>query len=555
MSKKIVIVGGGFAGWYTASALQYKLKNVDVIIISSDKHPTLGVGEVLGWNAYHNFKTLCGFSNEKEFMYETGSIYKFGMNATDFFKDSHTACWGRFWNLKASSLCNFYNEFGRDQFDRIINRNPDDLGVIEYWLSLNCNKKNYSDFELDVGEYSHFVTEPVAPFDQNNNFIIEKSSYGYHIDAERTSNYLEQLVARRNHDTACGYRKVTHIVNTVNNVVLDDQGSIDYLLLENGDKIQADLFIDASGLQRVLMKKSANNSWLSSGNDYSDSAWVCPSQYTDPEKELIGATGLYGEDHGWRFQIRLFHRMGNGYVFNSRQVDPAIPLARMKEVTNGARILEPRLIQWEPGEYSEPWQGNLVPLGISSGFIDPFAASAYDAHTRSLFDLINLLSKENSLENTIKEYNQHRNLSMEERRLRRDIAFGISQRSGPFWDTQRKIAQEKNCLQSLKDIILGQRVDLDSEFRYHWVHMYIRFALAAEVDMKDWDFSNVPHRHRDMVEAFFNYNRQRNQYISENCWPNYYLWLQENIFHYETNRDTFKRIQLEKYKNTKIKSV
>jgi hypothetical protein len=85
--------------------------------------------------------------------------------------------------------------------------------------------------------------------------------------------------------------------------------------------------------------------------------------------------------------------------------------------------------------------------------------------------------------------------------------------------------------------------------------MYIRFALAAEVDMKDWDFPAIPQLHRNMVEAFFNYNRQRNQYLSENCWPNYYLWLQENIFHHETNHDTFKRIQLEKYKNTKIKSV
>jgi hypothetical protein len=227
----------------------------------------------------------------------------------------------------------------------------------------------------------------------------------------------------------------------------------------------------------------------------------------------------------------------------------------MKEVTGGTRILEPRLIQWEPGEYLEPWQGNLVPLGISSGFIDPFAASAYDAHTRSLYTLIDLLTKENSLENTIKEYNRHRNFTMEERRLRRDIAFGISQRSGPFWDTQRKIAREKNCLQSLKDIVLGKRVDLDGEFQYHWNHMYIRFALAAEVDMKDWDFPTVPQRHRDMVEAFFNYNRQRNQYLSKNHWPNYYLWLQKNIFHYETNHDTFKRIQLEKYNNTRIKSV
>jgi tryptophan 7-halogenase len=555
MIKKIVVVGGGFAGWYTAATLQYRLRDIEVTVISSDKRPTLGVGEVLGWNAYDNFKHLCGITDEKEFMYETGAIYKFGMIATDFFKDSHKACWGRFWNLKASSLCNFYNGFGHDQFDQRVNRNPEDLGVIDYWLSLYNDQKNYRDFELDVGEYAHFVNKPIAPFDQYNNFIIEKSSYGYHIDAERTSNYLECLVAKRNQDTVGKYKKVFHIVSTVDDVVIDRQGSIDHLILENGDNIQADLFIDASGLRRVLMKKSDNNSWQSSGNDYPDSAWVCPSQYRDPEKELIGATGLFGEDHGWRFQIRLFHRMGNGYVFNSRQTDPEIPLARLKEITDGTRIVEPRLIQWDPGEYLKPWQGNLIPLGISSGFIDPFAASAYDAHSRSLHTLINLLSESNSLENSIQKYNQHRNLAMEERRMRRDIAFGISQRSGPYWDIQRKIAQENSCLQSLQDIILGKRMDLDREFNYHWVHMYIRFALAAEVDMTDWDFPVVPQRHCDMVKAFFNYNRQRNHYFAENSWPNYYLWLQKNIFHQETNHDTFKRIQLEKYKHTRIKTA
>jgi tryptophan halogenase len=558
MIKKIVIVGGGFAGWYTVATLQYRLQKVELTVISSDKHPTLGVGESLGWDACSNFERLCGISDQQEFMYQTGATHKFGVIGNNFFKDAHSVTWGKFINLKASALCDFYNNFDYHQFDNIINKDPDDPGVSDYWLSLYHDKRNYHDLSVDIGENTHFASNPVAPFDSHNKYILRKATgagHGLHIDADRSGQFLKQVVTGRNQNPDLGYSKVTHTVDAVQDVVLDNQGSIDYLLLESGNRIQADLFIDASGTSRVLMKKSANNSWRSSDERYPDSAWACPSDYVDPEKELTGATRFFGEDHGWRFQIPLFHRKGNGYIFNSRQTDPEIPLARMKEITNGTRIVEPRLITWKPGEYTTPWQGNVFPLGLSSGFIDPWANGSYEAHSRALEDLVGLLPQQESIENLAKEYNRRRSLNLEERRLRRDIPFGISQRSGPFWDSRRELARDKNVLQNLQDIILGRRTDLDQRLRHHWTHTYIRYALAAEVDIKNWDFPALPQKHVEMVAAFFDYNRQRNRYIAQTSWPNYYLWLQKNIYHYETNHDTFKRLQLEKYKNTKVKSV
>jgi len=556
MIKKIVVVGGGFAGWYTAITLQYRLRDVELTVISSDRHATLGVGEALGWDARSNFENLCGITNEREFMYQTGATYKYGVTGINFFKDSHSVSWGRFLNLKASSLCNFYNDFDKNHFDNIVNRDPDDPGVTDYWLSLYHGQRNYQDLCVDIGENIHFSTKPVAPFDLHNRYILRNAQaqrYGLHIDADRSGQFLKQVVAERNQNPALGYSKVTHVVDTVQDVVLDNQGSIDYLLMENGDQIRADLFIDASGTSRVLMKKSANNSWLPSDERYPDSAWACPSDYVDPEKELTGAVKFYGEDHGWRFQIPLYHRQGNGYIFNSRQTDPEIPLGKMKEITNGVRIVEPRLIAWTPGEYTTPWQGNVFPLGLSSGFIDPWANGSYEAHSRALEDLVELLPRPDSLENLAKEYNRRRSLNLEERRLRRDIPFGISQRSGPFWDTRRELAQDKNVMQNLQDIILGRRTDLDQRLRHHWTHSYIRYALAADVDMKNWNFPALPQKHVEMVNAFFDYNRQRNRYISQSSWPNNYLWLQKNIFHEETSHDTFRRLQLEKYKSTRMK--
>lgn len=540
MINSIVIVGGGFAGWYTAATIQHNLKDIKVTVVDSNKHPTIGVGETVGWDAPLNFERLCGFKDDREFMYETGAIYKFGVRGINFFADNSVFRWGKFLNLKTSALCNYYNDFDYTDFDEPWNRNHNDIGVIKAWLSLYHGKKDYEDFCLDIGELNHFLTDPVAPFNQDNRYILRGAkghAYGYHIDAERSGWFIKRLVNQRNNGN------VQHITSTVIDAVLDNSAFIKEIVLENGQRISADLFIDASGLQRVLMSRSSNNSWKSSDDRYSNSAWVCPSAYVDPKKEILGATEFFGEDWGWRFKIRLYHRVGNGYVFNSNIVDPEIPLATINKVTEGQQLQPPKLIQWKPGEFTLPWQTNLLPLGMAAGFIDPYDAPTFDSHSRALEDLVNLLKNYTSYTDVSNEYNRRRSLTVEERNLRLDITFGLSQRSGPYWDIRRQIAKEKNCLQNLEDIILERRTDLESRMTWNWHHQYIRSALAAKVNMDHWNFVDVPKKDLELLEAFYNFNRQRNKLIARQSWPNYSEWLQQNRFNGQSNQEVLARIQ------------
>ena len=535
MIKKIVIVGGGFAGWYTAAALQHNT-NVEIVLVDSAKHPTIGVGETTGWSAALDFGRLVGITDEQEFMRETGAIYKYGVRAVDFFQDHQVYQWGKFPNLKVSALTNFYNGFEYSDFEEPGNHLDGHIGLTMAWLKINQGlNKSYEDFMLDVGDQNYFISNPAAPFTQNNCFLFPYQGMAYNIDAEKTSAYLKSLVLKRNNGS------FTWITNAVNQVLLDSNSkNINHLLLEDGTEIKADLFIDASGLRRVLMNSQQNNSWRSHGDQYCNAAWVVPSSYKNPDNEMLGISELFGEDWGWRFKVRLYHRIGNGYVFNTNQVDPEIPLQRLLEVVKDTKFIEPKLIKWTPGRYTHPWQGNLLPLGMAADFIDPYDAPTFDSHGRALEDLILILNKQPN--NSQDLYNKARKLTCEERNLRLELTFGVSQRRGPFWESRRKMAVDNNYLNKMQDIILGKRTDLESRMPWHWHHMYIRTCLASGVDMSDWEFHELSDSDQDMAESFFEFNRARNKYISHQNWPVYYQWLKKNRFNNLTSQEILSQL-------------
>ena len=521
MIKKIVIVGGGFAGWYTACALQYQLADINITLIDSSKFGTIGVGEATPFDGVGSFERMIGL-DDQQFVRRTGSIYKYGVRAYDFYQNSSADHWGKIHNLKLSSLTKFFQKFEHRDSYSAGTRKENDRGLLLTWLTLNQNKnKTVNDMMLDVSEQYHFLTNPLAPYDRDNQSILERDGLAYHLDAEQSIAYIRDLVYSRD----CS--QFRHITSTVVDVINDDK-NVTSIKLENGMLITADLFIDASGLRRVLMSKSNNTSWQDSGPETTNSAWVCPSKYLDPEKELVGASEFYGEDYGWRFKIRLYHRIGNGYIFNSRLVDAEVPRQKLLDVVKGTQLNDPKLIQWDPGYYRKPWQGNIVPVGMAAIFVDPYDAPTLSAHNSSLEDIVDIIK--NNIQNPQEHYNQMRDFTNEERHWRMNLPFGLSKKSGPFWDQYREKAHNEDFNTVLKDIILENRADIDSRLKWYWPYIYLRIAVGTNVDLTQWDFPKLTNAESEIAQAFFTYNRQRNNYIKETYWPNYYQWLKANRF-------------------------
>lgn len=522
--QKIVIVGGGFAGWYTAASFQNHLPEIELVLIDSQKHPTIGVGEVTGFDAPIHFRRLLGVDDPKEIFKQTGAIYKFGTNAIDFYQDNQTVSWGKFPNLKVNSLQNYYQPFDEHDFYEPWNRQPGDIGVLLAWCALNKNSnKTFADYSQEVGDQNFFIKNPVAPVSNGEMFLPQKNSYGYQTDAEQTVQYLKDLVYTRD------YSRFSHLSKTVVNVN-HTGNSVTSLDLEDGSTIEADLFIDCSGIHRVIMKTGVNDSWQSVGDDYNNSVWVFPSAYVNPKEEVRGSSDFYGEDHGWRFKVRLYHRMGNGYIFNKNHVDPEIVKQRLLEVAGSTRLAEPKMISWEPGHYTTPWQGNVIPMGLSGWFIDPYDAPTFDMHSKAIEDIIGIIQNWDNETDPRKKYNQYRSYNTEERRLRIDLSFGLSKRSGPFWDRARALAKKNHALKQIEDIILERRTDLEARLNWYWIHMYIRVALSAGVDMSDWSFPAITTADQEMAESYYKFTRDRNKYIATKSWPNYYEWLKDTIF-------------------------
>ncbi len=525
MIKNVVIVGGGFGGWYTAAAFKHNMPDVAVTVIDSDKHPRLGVGETLGWSAPYDWRRQLGLNDDRMLMWRTGAIYKYGLTVSDFWQDHKAFSYGKFFNLKVNSLSKFYGEFDYPDFHEPWSRESTTTGVQQAWLAINKhNNKGFDDYIADLNESSYFVSNPVAPYNSRNSYTQRPAEgFSYHIDAEQTVGFLKELALTGN---------VTHISSAVVGADINNNG-ISALHLENGNKIVSDLFIDASGFARVLLKHSPNDSWQDMP-DYPNSAWVVPSRYVDPAKEIVGGTEIYGEDHGWRFKVKLYHRIGNGYIFDSTKTDPEIPRQRLLDLTQGTRFVEPRLLQWNPGYYREAWRGNVLPVGVAAAFVDPYDAPTFDIHSRDLEDLFRVL-KGTDYETAREDFNTQHRIVVHERNLRLLFNFGLSKRRGPFWDSRRALAADK--MQHLRDIINEDSSVIDSRLTHFYQQMYFRMVMATDTDRTQFDTVELSDADRAMAESFFLYNRARNEYIEQQPWPNYYEWLKENRFNGRTSEE------------------
>jgi tryptophan halogenase len=522
--KNVVIVGGGFAGWYTALALNQNFPDYNITVIDSKDHPRLGVGETLGWSAPYDWKRLLHLGDDRILMWETGSIYKYGISATNFYQDNTSYSYGKFFNLKVKSLARFFSEFTYPEYYEPWSVRPGDAGLQQIWFNLNnATDKTFDDYTYELNEASFFTRSNKAPYTLENEYVLRtQEGWSYHIDAETFVQFLK---------SKCN--NVTHRESTITDVVKQNS-NIEYIVTDLDDHIHADMFIDCSGFQRVLVKHMPEMELTDWHLPTTNSAWVCPTRYQDPQSEMCGGTQIYGEEWGWRFKVNLYHRAGNGCVFNSTDTDHDIVRQHMQTLTQGRQITEPKLIQWKPAYVKKPWVGNVLALGIASYFIDPFDAPTFDVHSRNLEDLINGVERE--------EFNTKANIITQERNYRLLYNFSTSKRSGVFWDQQRELfttEAENTFIQILENQVPG----IDSRLSHNWYQMYYRMCNASGFDRSKVNIDiDISKDDQDMAQAFFQYNKARNKYIETQPWPNYYEWLKENRFNGKTHTQVLERI-------------
>jgi tryptophan halogenase len=531
MIKRIVVVGGGFAGWYTAACLQYKCPGLAITLIESPNVPRLRVGETLGFGASGLFAENFGLTNERELMRQTGSIYKLGVHTEKFFSDTESIAHGHSRNISVSDVMHTDNPrnltFGGD-IPHWTDKKPSKFnGIYESWISLNphASESRAEKFVNEIYDCTHFCLNPIVPFDENNEMIM-RSSHSYHFDAEEMVSLVKNTALKRNTNA-----RFQHIVGNVTDVDIDPNGSISGLLVGDQQRITGDLYIDCSGLSRVLAKRTHQKYWIDL-EGFNNSAWVCPTKYEDPEKEMICSTKLIGEDYGWRFLINLYHRQGNGYVFNDNFVDSKIIGDNLDQLTKHRQLVAPRLIKWNPGMYERPWVNNCLVLGVASNFFDPWDAPVFSEHNFDIKDLIEVVNSEAQglfLQTLITNFNDRSVHRSQERQIRVLIAHGLSKRSGAYWDHVRNFANQTKVFEKFENLLTT----------CPGFNIYAKTMVLTNIDISKWNLPQLTEHDLQRAQQYFDLQKSRNEQIRAKSWPNSYQWLKSNLFGGATSQEIY----------------
>lgn len=370
--EKIVIVGGGSAGWMTAAALSHALKqhNISIELIESSDIATVGVGEAT-IPPIRQFNAMAGL-DEREFILRTNATFKLGIE----FKD---------WNSVGQSYFHPFGKFGMDL---------EGVDFHHYWLRLR-----HQGIDTDLRRYS--ICSLAA---QHHKFLPATSGrvpphlsldFAYHFDATLYAHYLRQISESR------GVFRRDGVVCSVNL----DQGSgyISSLRLDSGEEIQGDFFIDCTGFRSLLLGKALKVGY-ESWSDYllCDRAVVAQSSAM---AELPPYTRAAAQTAGWQWRIPLQNRVGNGYVFSSSLKSDDEAVATLTKNIEGELVSEPRTIGFAPGRRKKFWHKNCVAIGLSSGFIEPLESTSLHLVQQAIIRLISLFPDKRCSQPAIDQYN------------------------------------------------------------------------------------------------------------------------------------------------------
>ncbi|MCU4674057.1 tryptophan 7-halogenase [Catenovulum sp. 2E275] len=346
--KKVVIVGGGSAGWMSAAALGKLLGNqFEIVLIESEQIGTVGVGEAT-IPTLHIFNRLLDI-NEQDLMAKTNATFKLGIQFEH-------------WKTLNDSYIHSFGEIGTDTWA---------CGFHHFWL-----KAKQQGFAIDIGDYT---AEHLAA--RQNKFAIDSKQnkgYAFHLDAGLFAQYLRNIAEKH---------QVKRVEGLVTQATLNPQtGDIETLTLDNGEQISGDLFIDCSGFSGLLIEKQ-----LHTGFDNWAHYLPCDKAVavqTESLAELRPYTRAIAHQAGWRWQIPLQNRCGNGLVYSSHYLSDDEAVQTLLGNCQGQTINSPRLITYQTGTRRKHWHKNCVAIGLSAGFIEPLESTGIHLFQAAIIKLL-----------------------------------------------------------------------------------------------------------------------------------------------------------------------
>jgi hypothetical protein len=341
--RSVVILGGGTAGWMTANLLnrRWAEQGTKISLIESSSIGIIGVGEGSTPQFKAFFETL-GIE-ESEWMPKCNATYKAGI---EFEGWSDKPGYERYFhpfptNVDLYTQGQFFYSTRVRRAGRDVPAHPD-----PFFVPTRIAREGRA---------------PLAP--PNFPFNI---GYSYHFDAHLIGAYL------REYGTARG---IEHVDARIASVELDEKGDVKALVADDGRRFEADFFVDASGFRAAIIEGALKEPHRPFGeNLFNDRAVVAPTPL--PRSGVQACTKSIAKSAGWIWNIPLSNRVGNGYVYSSRYIDPNTAEIEFREHLGLAEDAEVRHLQMKCGRIERTWVRNCLAVGLAQGFLEPLEATA-----------------------------------------------------------------------------------------------------------------------------------------------------------------------------------
>jgi tryptophan 6-halogenase len=374
--RKVVIVGGGSAGWMTALIFARSLieRGVEITVLESPTVPTIGVGEgSTPW--LRGFFDSLGIE-EAEWMPACHATYKCGITFEGW---STKPGFEHYFHPFASMLDNLtMTQFVHNVDARVnganVHGHPDRFFIAARLAAKRRAPKARENFPFDIW-------------------------HGYHFDAVLLGQFLHRKALER------GVRyKSCHVTHAT----LDDRGSIASVSTKEGETIAGDLFVDCTGFAGLLIEKALHTPFISfADNLFNDAAVAIPSPLEGPIPSETVSTAF---KHGWAWKIPLKSRYGNGYVYSTKFCSPDAAETELREHLGLLdSSVEARHLKMKIGRVTEHWNRNCLAVGLSQGFIEPLEATALLFIQQTAATFLEFLERGDLSEEAHQRFNQRVN--------------------------------------------------------------------------------------------------------------------------------------------------
>ena len=415
---RVVIVGGGTAGWMAAGALAWILPGAaEVHLVESEEIGIVGVGEATLPHLRAFFQTLG--MDEADVMRATHATFKLGIDFRGFGKIG-------------DSYIHPFGVYGLDLKD---------VGFHHYWLRMRAlgRQDELSDYSMAIAAARANRFAPPSP---DPTSIASTFGYAYQFDATLFAPYMRRYAEAR------GVKRTEGRVVDVE--LHSETGDVAAIRLASGERIEGDLFIDCSGFRSILLGGALGEPW----EDWSewlpcDRAVALPC--TSPPGPIEPYTRATAMEAGWRWRIPLQHRVGNGYVYSSAHISDEKAADAIVAAVEGTPMADPRLLKFKAGRRRRGWVRNVVGVGLASGFLEPLESTSIHLAQHAITYLIELFPERRVSEADRDEFN--RLMDNEYDRVRDFLILhyhATTRDDSSFWNHVRTMAVPDTLLEKIE---------------------------------------------------------------------------------------------------------